>query len=87
MALGPTQEKTGHLDEESGPVGGKRGGGDGSEGAQQVTGYDTEDSGPVGGTKGADGLVETQGKTGYSTAESMPSRDWPSGRLDEIKEL
>ena len=86
MALGPTQEKTGHLDVESGPVGGSKGP-DGSEGAQKMTGYDTVESGPISGNKGSDGLVETQGKTGYSTVESAPSRDVPSGRTDEVKEL
>lgn len=83
MSLIP-QEKTEHEQEESGPVGGKRGG-DSFGPEKDPKGYDTqEDSGPVGGNKGGgDGMMDIR-TLNYDQEENGPSRESKSGRVDEI---
>lgn len=83
MSLIP-EEKTEYEKEDSGPVGGKRGG-DSFGPEKDPTGFPTqEDSGPVGGNKGGDdGMMDIR-KLTYPQEASTPSRESKSGRVDEI---
>lgn len=84
MSLIP-REETEYEKEDSGPVGGKRGG-DSFGPEKDPKGHPTqEDSGPVGGNKSGDsGFVDTRGLK-YEEEESAGSRDiGHPARVDKI---
>jgi hypothetical protein len=82
MSLTPSTPGTGPEQEESGPVGGKKGTTFGDTQTGSVT---QEDSGPVGGNKTGDSGA--RGVTGFPTAEdSTPSRAiGHPARVDKIE--